>query len=153
MSEHLLVPFERFPGGGRKLLGRPLFGNGTARTGYGLGLQRMTGQTKCAYCGLSIVESFQNWLMLRVDHVVPGGEARRVGIPPLLYEDAINLVLCCSACNGFGNRFKCHLDCPLHWTTEDFCDLRDRTYEERFAKIEIRRRVELEHFEKSPWLS
>ena len=60
----------------------------------------------CAYCDVSLVDDYYHWLLMSVDHVVPSSEAKRLGIPVASYEDYINLVLCCSGCNGFGNRFR-----------------------------------------------
>ena len=101
--------FDRYPSGGRALLGRQEL-TGACRSGYGLELQRLTGESNCAYCDVSLVTDYDHWLLMSIDHVVPGGEARRVGIDAQFYEDAINLVLCCSGCNGFGNRYRCVVD-------------------------------------------
>ncbi|MDQ3466693.1 MAG: hypothetical protein M3411_00465, partial [Chloroflexota bacterium] len=72
-------PFDRYPNGGRTLLGRSK--GGTARRVYGLHLQQITGQSICTYCGLDLVSEYQHWLLLSVDHVIPTAEARRLGIP------------------------------------------------------------------------
>ena len=87
-----MEPFFSYPGHGRQPLGRPRDPTGACRSGYGLGLQRLTGQTSCAYCGVSLVDTYAHWLLLSVDHVVPRGEAQRLGVAATLYEDAINLV-------------------------------------------------------------
>lgn len=52
--------FGTYPGGGRKLLARRAGDN--CRKGYGLQLQRLTGQTTCAYCGLSLITTYEQWL-------------------------------------------------------------------------------------------
>src|SRR5215211_1072028 len=44
----MVQPFDSYPHGGRALLGRRTGGN--ARWEYGLKLQRLTGQTRCAWC-------------------------------------------------------------------------------------------------------
>jgi hypothetical protein len=94
------------------LLGRPLTGGG-CRTGYGLALQRMTGQSACAYCGVDLTASYYQWLLMNVDHVVPVAEARFLGIPSDFVEDAINKVLACSGCNLFENRYRTNAEPQL----------------------------------------
>ncbi len=66
-----MEPFASYPEQGRKPLGRPRDLTGARRSGYGLSLQRMTGQSACAYCGLSLVDTYEHWLLMPVDHVVP----------------------------------------------------------------------------------
>jgi len=89
--------------------------------------------------------------MLSVDHVVPGAEARRLEIPIDLYEDAINLALCCLSCNGFGNRYKCTTERQAISSIETFCELRDQCFRERFGLLAQRRLLELDMFRQSPW--
>jgi hypothetical protein len=146
------LPFDAFPQGGRVPLGRPKSGNGSARTGYGLALQHLTGQTECAFCGFNLITSFENWLMLSVDHVVPRAGALKLGIPDCLFEDAFNLVLACSACNGFDNRFVCAVGPVETWTVEEFCNLRDATFPLRFDRIKARREKERALYEARPWV-
>jgi hypothetical protein len=88
---------------------------------------------------------------MSVDHVVPAGEARRLGIGRVFYEDAINLVLCCAGCNGFGNRYRCNVEPKMTWTLEEFLSLRDRVFEDRFSRISARRTTEIALFESKPW--
>ena len=143
--------FDRYPLGGRALLGRPKAGSGSCRSGYGLGLQRLTGHTVCAYCGVNLVDDFSRWLLMSVDHVVPRGEAIRLGISPGFYEDAINLVLCCSGCNGFGNRYRWLGEPQTIWEIAEFTALRDRVFEDRTQRIATRRASALRFFETRPW--
>ena len=84
-------PFDRYPNGGRVLLGRRAGDN--ARRGYALRLQQMTGQTCCTWCGVDLVCDYYHWLLLCLDHVVPTQEAIRLGIPLEFSDDYINLVL------------------------------------------------------------
>ena len=144
-------PFDTYPRGGRELLGPLKWGNGTARLGYGLDLQRRTGQTRCAYCGTDLTSNFDRWLAISVDHVVPRSDAIRLGIPVAMYEDLINLVLACAACNGFGNRYTSKTDSPTGWTLEGFCELRDRCFAERYELVKVRRQQEQSEFQRSPW--
>jgi hypothetical protein len=146
-----MEPFIRYPRQGRELLGRPRDTTGACRSGYGLGLQRLTGQTTCAYCGLSLVDTYNHWLLLSVDHVVPRGEAMRLGVVATLYEDAINLVLCCTGCNGFGNRYRCDALPRDSWTLADFLALRDHVFVDRLQRIASRRNQEEALFASRPW--
>lgn len=146
-----MLPFNEFPHNGRQLLGRPAVGTGSSRTGYGLSLQRRTGQKDCAYCGVSLVSDYYRWLLLTVDHVVPAGEARRLGIPTEFYEDAINLVLACSGCNGFLNRYRCTADPSPDWSLRQFVALRDAVFANRFQIIASRRAQEMKLFERKLW--
>ena len=111
----------------------------------------MTGQTSCAYCSIDLVSDYYRWLLLAIDHVVPSGEAKRLGIPADFYEDAINLVVTCSGCNGFLNRFRYDSDSSLTWTLEEFVALRDLIFDRRFELISVRRAREIEIFGSSPW--
>ena len=146
-----MLPFDSFPGGGRQLLGRPKAGSGSSRTGYGLSLQRMTGQSCCAYCGVDLTDNYYHWLLLTVDHVVPVGESVRLGISEDFYQDAINLVLACSGCNGFLNRYRCDGEPLSAWTLDQFVALRDKVFAHRFDLIRARREQEVRLFENKPW--
>jgi hypothetical protein len=144
--------FDRYPLGGRTLLGRLRNLTGACRSGYGLSLQRLTGETSCAYCGLSLVDDYYHWLLMSIDHVVPVAEARRVGICSQFYEDAINLVLCCSGCNGFGNRYRCKAEISENWTLDEFVALRDKVFADRSESIATRREKEWTFFQAQPWV-
>ncbi|MCV0384727.1 MAG: HNH endonuclease [Erythrobacter sp.] len=144
MSDSL--PFDRYEGGGRRPLGKPRQGDLTARHGYGPHVFAQCG-FECVYCGLDMRESFESWLQLSVDHVIPRQMVSR-GYPMHLVEDITNLVTCCRACNDFGNRFVVP-DAPPA-TDEAFFDLRDRVFRQRRAAIAIRRKQERAIFEKLP---
>ena len=73
-----MEPFDQYPGGGRQLLGKMTGAN--CRHEYGLKLQKLTGQTCCAYCRVSLVEDYYRWLLMSVDHVIPSGAGKLVGI-------------------------------------------------------------------------
>ncbi|MPZ24517.1 MAG: hypothetical protein GEU28_13520 [Dehalococcoidia bacterium] len=146
-----MLPFDDYPHRGRVLLGRLTAGTGSSRTGYGLALQRLTGQTACAYCGVDLVTDYYRWLLLTVDHVVPAGEARRLGIPGTFSEDAMNRVLACAGCNGYLNRYRCQGDLRAHRTVEQFVELRDWVFEERRRLLEGRRQQEMALFGEQPW--
>ena len=97
-----MKPFDDYPGEGYVIL-RTLKGS-NARREYGHWLVER-GQSSCAYCRVSLVHSYRNWLLLTVDHVIPAKEGLRLGIPKPWYESYSNIVLACSGCNGFQNRY------------------------------------------------
>ncbi len=70
-------PFEVYPGAGRVLLGKPK-NTSNCRYGYGLELQRLNGQTNCAYCQVSLIDDYYHWLLMAVDHVVPKGRSKTI---------------------------------------------------------------------------
>ncbi len=148
-----MEPFASYPGGGRVLLGRPRRGDETFRNGYGLNWFRTTRQRLCAYCGFDLLSSYHAWLLAAQNHVVPRQVAIGLGIPADLYEDAINLVMACSGCNGFGNRYQVVMPAreEIPWTLDEFCDLRDRVFQERSILVERRRLAEIESYRR--WVS
>jgi 5-methylcytosine-specific restriction endonuclease McrA len=115
-------------------------------------LQRLTNQTTCAYCGIDLVSEFTRWLLTSIDHVVPTSQATRLGISEEFSESMSNLVLCCSGCSGFDNRYELSAERPRkRWTFKAFCDLRDRVFLERKMRIVNRRAGEIEFFNTRPW--
>jgi 5-methylcytosine-specific restriction endonuclease McrA len=150
IQNHDLVPFVSYPYRGRRLLGRVTGDN--CRHGYGLKFIRLTGQTKCAYCGLDLVTIYEDWLTMALDHVVPHSTCLAWGLPEDWREDYSNRVLCCATCNTFGNRytpqgFKCLS------TLEEFYNLRDVIFAERKGNILCRHKEERAFFDKNPWVS
>ncbi len=145
-----MEPFDSYPNGGRELLGELKKNTKTScRRGYGLELSMTTGQTACAYCGVSFVDDYYHWLLIAVDHVVPRVEAKRLGIPEERYEDMTNLVLTCCGCNGFGSQFKIPDDWGQPKTLSEFYELRDKAFEMRRVNIEERRSEEMQFFDYS----
>jgi hypothetical protein len=136
------LPFDRYPGAGRSLLGPPPTGDGTARHGYGLQALPWAGY-RCAYCGLDM-STFEGWLQLSIDHVVPQ-QMVGAGYPREWILDAINVVAACGACNGYFNRDPVLGDPPT--TLDGFCALRDRVFVERRERILKRRQVERAWFD------
>jgi 5-methylcytosine-specific restriction endonuclease McrA len=145
----MVMPFDAYPYGGKQLLGRRTGAN--ARREYGLRLQRLTGQTTCAWCGVDLVADFYRWLLLSVDHVVPTSEARRLGIPLEFSEDYVNHVLACAGCNGFDNRYHGTHAPRDTWTLEESVALRDAIFLERKTRIAERRSRDQGFFESRPW--
>jgi hypothetical protein len=146
----MMIPFHTYPQGGQSPLGKPK-NSANCRYGYGLELQRLTGQTNCAYCGVSLVDDYYHWLLMSVDHVVPRGEALRLGIPAQYSEDFINLVLCCAGCNGFGNRYRLPHEARPYWQLHEFVAIRDEAFAARFKSITIRREAEQRVYLSKPW--
>lgn len=144
-----MMPFDSYPHGGNRLLGRRSGAN--CRHEYGLRLQRLTGQENCAYCGLRLVDSYEHWLMMSVDHVVPTRTGTVFMISTDWLEDYSNHVLCCSACNGFGNRYTLMPDTRSPSSIEEFFSLRDRVFLERKTLILLAHEKERAFFEKKPW--
>lgn len=126
-------PFDDYPGAGRDLLGR--VGGANCRHEYGLRFVRKTGQTKCAYCGVDFAGSYETWLTMALDHVVPTSVCRALGIKDKWADDCINKVLTCSACNSFRNRYSLPDEPPIGEDLTAFLDLRDRVFAERKALI------------------
>jgi hypothetical protein len=137
------LPFTRYRGQGRLLVGPPTWGDGTARHGYGLPVFAQCGYC-CAYCGLDMLASFEAWLQLSVDHVVPRNSIS-LGFRKDWIEDVANLVTCCGPCSALGNRFTVDVEAPS--TLEAFFELRDRAFRERRALILDRRSVERAHYQ------
>jgi len=145
-----MMPFDSYPGGGLTPLGKPKKRD-NCRHGYGLELQQLTRQTCCAYCGMDLVQDYDHWLLLSVDHDVPRGQAILLGVGIDLYEDFINLVVCCTGCNGYGNRYAVVSDPVQSWGVDAFIALRDRVFAERTVSIASRRAAEQLFFRSAPW--
>jgi hypothetical protein len=145
-------PFDAYPGVGQVLLGKPK-NISNCRYGYGLELQRLTEQTKCAYCQVSLTDDYYHWLLMAVDYVVPKGEAKRLLIPSDYSKDFINLVLCCAGCNGFNNRTALPFEPRSQWSLQEFVMLREEAFANRLQAIATRRADELKFFLSKPWAS
>ena len=148
-SNTALQPFASYPEGGRALLGKVKGAN--CRHEYGLQFMRKTGQTCCAFCGLDFAASYQNWLQMALDHVVPTRTGTEKCIPAEWLDDSSNKVLACAACNGFRNRYKLSdvEVCPT--TLDGFYDLRDRVFAERKTLVMESHQREQTFFDGKPW--
>ena len=144
-----MEPFDNYPGGGRQLLGKMTGAN--CRHEYGLRLQKLTSQTSCAYCSVSLIDDYYRWLLMSVDHVIPMSAGQAAGIPQDWLEDYANTVLCCSACNGFGNRFKLTDNTPIPSTDDEFFDLRERIFVKRRTLILASHDSERNFYRSRPW--
>jgi hypothetical protein len=90
------------------------------------------------------MSTFEGWLQLSIDHVIPQ-QMQGAGYPAEWVLDAINVVTACLACNGYFNRDPVLGEVPR--TLETFCDIRDRVFRERRARILERRATERSWFE------
>ena len=142
-------PFDDYPGGGYSIL-RTLTG-GNARQGYGHWLVEH-GQTSCAYCGMSLVDSYQHWLLLTVDHVIPVSDSdrkhgHRLGIRRSWHESYSNIVLACSGCNGFRNRYQIPLEERREsWEESEFFEFRDKVFQEKKDRVADARTSEISFY-------
>lgn len=145
------LPFLKYPDQGRRLLGKRSVEN--SRRGYGLALRRLSGLSSCAYCGMDLFDSYEHWLLLQVDHVIPTTVGKRLGIPVEWLEDYSNLVLACSACNSFDNQFDDPDVISAPQTENEFFDLRDAVFAKRKPRIYKCQSSERRFFEGKPWES
>jgi hypothetical protein len=144
-----MMPFDQYPHAGAELLGK--CGVTNCRHEYGLKLQRLTGQTSCASCGLSLVDTFEHWLLMSVDHVIPTATGLALGIEPRWVEDFCNTVLCCSGCNGLGNRYKLAATVTVPTAILSFIELRNATFAARKELILAAIQKERDFYQSRPW--
>jgi hypothetical protein len=128
------TPFEKYMGRGRILLGPPGSGDGSCRHGYGPPVFEQCGR-RCVYCDRDLFESYESWLDVSVDHVVPRSTAWYQRKKQYI-EDMFNLVTCCRACNEFLNQYQC--DAPEPATVEEFTVHRDLVFREKRQLAEDR---------------
>ena len=133
-----MKPFDDYPEGGYTIL--PKLKGGNARRVYGHWFVE-NGQTSCVYCGMNLVDSYEHWLLLTADHVIPVSakdrrEGHRLGIPKNWHESYSNIVSACSGCNGFRNRYEVSWQEPkASWEESEFFEFRDRVFKEKAALI------------------
>jgi 5-methylcytosine-specific restriction endonuclease McrA len=148
-SENQELPFNSYPHGGREPLKRRPGYN--TRQADGPEFMRITGATRCAYCGLNFTASFENWLTMVLDHVIPKSVCEGMGIRKGWVWNYSNAVLACSACNGYCNRYRPTVNCSESMSLLEFYDLRDKIFVERRDKILAVREKEKRFFETKPW--
>lgn len=133
-----MKPFDDYPQGGYTIL--PKLKGGNARRNYGHWLVGR-GQTSCAYCGMCLVDSYEHWLLLTVDHVIPVSDSdrkvrHRLGIPRTWHDSYSNIVLACSGCNGYRNRCKVsRQESKESWEEFEFFKLRDTVFQDKKGRI------------------
>ncbi len=70
-------------------------GNSNCRLGYGLPIVKYWGGS-CVYRGINLIEPYENWLNLSVDHVIPNCTLNKWGEQYMDWIGCIaNLVPCC----------------------------------------------------------
>jgi hypothetical protein len=144
-----MKPFDDYPEGGYTIL--PKLKGGNARREYRHWLVERD-QMPCAYCGASLVDSYRHWLLLTVDHVIPVSgkdrkEGHRLGICKRWQDSYSNIVLACSGCNGFRNRYKVSWqERKESWEESEFFELRDKVFREKAALIEEARNCEVRFY-------
>ena len=145
-----MKPFDLYPGEGETFL--PKRSGSNSRRGYGLQLQRLTNQHRCAYCNVDLVSDYYRWLLLNVDHVIPESECIRLGIPEEWAQSLSNQVISCSGCNLFDNRYQMlDVESKSEWVPLEFFELRNRIFKDRAEKIRHRREEEQAFFSDAPW--
>jgi len=145
-----MLPFDRYPKDRQELLPAPNRAN--TRREDGPRLQRLTGQTSCAYCEVDLTTDYYRWLLTSIDHVIPLKEGKRLGIDKAWCESFSNTVICCLGCNAFDNRYAIQGEWEGEdWTLDEFFVLRDRVFAERKARILERRKDEMDFFQGRPW--
>lgn len=149
MKQETERPFEKYPAGGKSLLGKRVLGS--CRHHYGLEFFNITGVHTCAYCGLDLTSSYEVWLNTALDHAVPASVCDALGISQDWRDDYSNSVLACSACNSFDNRYKPTFEARTPLSLEEFFALRDRIFAERRSRILNAHYREREFFHKH-WL-
>jgi len=138
------LPFERYEHGGLRPLEIPSGRDGTARHGYGPRVFAACGY-RCAYCGFDMAATYEAWLNLSVDHVVPA-HLVKLGWRREWVLDLFNLVTCCRACNEFLNGYRV-VDVAPPAAVEDFVIIRDRVFREKFAHAGHRHVAERARYE------
>lgn len=144
-----MLPFDTYPHKGRQLLGVARGAN--SRHEYCHTLMQLTGQRCCAYCDAGLTATYQVWLTLVADHVIPTSVCKLAGIPEIWYEDYSNLVLACAACNGFCNRYRPTFSVVPPDTLEAFYELRDKVFAERRKLIIAKHEEERQFFNGRSW--
>ena len=133
-----MTPFESYSRGGREPLGSPRTGDGTCRHGYGPPVFSQCGSA-CVYCGRELLDSYEAWLDVSIDHVVPRSVSWYSRCRPWV-DDLFNLATCCRACNEFLNQFKCGDSEPA--TLNAFLTIRDRVFAAKHAHANQRHNEE-----------
>jgi hypothetical protein len=101
--------------------------------------------TRCVYCGRELGETYEAWLDLSVDHVIPTNTVKSLGYPAEWVADRLNLVTSCRACNEFLNGYR--VKDPAPPDLPGFCQLRDRHFVAKRGWVLARHERERERYE------
>ena len=133
-----MKPFDDYPKPAPGMDFLPKMGGGSARQDYGHWLVKCANQECCVYCDVNLVDTYDHWLLLTVDHAIPKSACEKLGIPEDWCESYTNIVLACSACNNFLNQYgisygleKQQPKPSKKWTVPNFIALRDRAIKEK----------------------
>jgi len=123
---------------------------GSARHDYGLQLAEMTNWNgECAYCTRDLISTYESWLHLQVDHVIPRYLAKHNYKSVKKWIESIpNCVICCAACNAFLNKFEVDADPPK--TADDFFSIRNQIFTKKKNQATERHKKECEMY-KEKW--
>lgn len=122
----------------------PMRLDGSCRRDYGPPVVRST-STKCAYCERDLFASYEAWLNLSVDHVIPSSTKWADSPAAAWLNSLANFTTCCRACNEFLNGFRCSVPPPS--TREEFLVLRQEVLAQKAAQAKVRHERELQLFE------
>lgn len=120
---------------------------GAARTGYGREVYDNCGAS-CAYCGQDLNKSYELWINITVDHVIPYEDAKKKWgkvLEPWL-DNYVNTVTCCRACNEFLNQYIVEEKKPE--THKEFFKIRDKIFLEKKEMALKRHNEEKKFYEK-----
>ena len=147
-----MLSFEKYPGKGRELLGTgKMLKREFAREVYEI-LYQLTGQDSCAYCGNKLLESFERWQVLAIDHVIPDETGKQKGIRDEWLQDLSNAVFSCVPCNRYKNKYQLLPAEACPESPAAFFDLRDRVFTERRELAARQRAKDLKGYQSHPWL-
>lgn len=126
--------------------------NGNCRHGYGKPIVAHWGAS-CAYCGKDMASSYDAWLSLSVDHVVPVCALKDCGPNRDRWiESLANRVPCCRACNEFLNGYRVDADRAAEVVDDSsFLTLRSAVLSEKRERALARHQTERAAYER--WLS
>ena len=144
-----MQPFDDYPLQGGSPLGPLKMGDGTARHGYGLDVALTTGFYKCAYCKRDLLATYEAWLDLSVDHVVPQSTKWESAAKEWI-NDKANMVICCRACNEFTNKHEIKEREPKEFV--EFVKIRDNTFLAKKERVLVRHNAERQLYEQK-WLA
>jgi hypothetical protein len=126
-------------------------GGGNCRTEYGLRLQQITGQRSCVYCGLSLADTYEHWLLLSVEHVLPQQTMSRGPEWKQWVDNVYNLAICCQPCNTLLNGFRLAPEVGAPTTYDGFFALRDAFFSEKKAYVQKWHEAQRRIFDTKPW--
>jgi len=138
------LPFSTYPNREDELR-KSIWTGGNCRHEYGLKFIQETHQTCCAYCGKPLTESYDAWVTMVIDHVVPVSVCKGLNIQMEFCRSLANMVLACATCNGFDNRYRLTSERKVS-TFREFLVLRDEIFIARRERIQRKHESEKKFF-------